>query len=184
MPRDACGAFVNRNTALRAAGRASRSTRCRIWKQPDAACRFSGQVLPSIVMSEPAAGLRLELFTRDMTSALDFYRRVLGFEPRTERPGGYTPLVRGSARIALNLQSELEPGHPLRAVGGERAGLGVEIVLEVDDVEEMHRHVVATGWPRSAELQRRPWGLTDFRVLDPDGYYWRVTSRPKAVEPC
>ncbi len=23
----------------------------------------------------------------------------------------------------------------------------------------------------------RPWGLTDFRVADPDGYYLRITSR-------
>jgi uncharacterized glyoxalase superfamily protein PhnB len=50
-------------------------------------------------------------------------------------------------------------------------------VLEVDDVEAFYRHVVSSNWPRAAELQRRPWGLTDFRVVDPDGYYWRVTSR-------
>jgi hypothetical protein len=46
-----------------------------------------------------------------------------------------------------------------------------------DDVEAMYRHVVKESWPRAAELTRRPWGLTDFRVMDPDGYYWRVTSR-------
>ena len=121
--------------------------------------------------------LRLELFARDLRASLDFYTRVLGFRQEGERPGGYTPLARGSARVALNDRSDLEPGHPIRPEAGERRGLGVELVLEVDDVEAAHTHVVAEGWPRSAELQRRPWGLTDFRVVDPDGYYWRVTSR-------
>jgi uncharacterized glyoxalase superfamily protein PhnB len=121
--------------------------------------------------------LRLELFTDSLAASLDFYGRVLRFEKEAERAGGYTPLARGSARIALNLLSDLSESHPLRPGGRERPGLGVEIVLEVDAVETMYQHVVSERWPRSAELTRQPWGLTDFRVLDPDGYYWRVTSR-------
>jgi catechol 2,3-dioxygenase-like lactoylglutathione lyase family enzyme len=27
------------------------------------------------------------------------------------------------------------------------------------------------------DLAGRPWGLRDFRLLDPSGYYWRVTGR-------
>ena len=30
---------------------------------------------------------------------------------------------------------------------------------------------------RCEDLQDRPWGLTDFRILDPAGYYLRITSR-------
>ena len=123
------------------------------------------------------AALRLELFIDDLRASLDFYGRVLGFEKATERSGGYTPLARGSVRIALNLRSDLHEGHPIRLAAHERPGRGVEIVLEVDDIEAMYQHVVSEKWPRSAELMARPWGLTDFRVLDPDGYYWRVTSR-------
>jgi predicted kinase/uncharacterized glyoxalase superfamily protein PhnB len=124
-----------------------------------------------------SAALRLELFTHDLAASLDFYVRILGFTQETERPGGYTPLSRGSARVALNLDAELERDHPLRMTSSERAGLGVEIVLEVADVEALHEHVVSEGWPVSGPLQRRPWGLTDFRVSDPDGYCWRITSR-------
>jgi lactoylglutathione lyase len=123
------------------------------------------------------AGLRLELFIDDLRASLDFYGRVLGFEKQAERPGGYTPLARGSVRIALNLRSDLEEGHPIQLTAHERPGRGVEIVLEVDDIEAIYQHVVSEKWPRSAELAPRPWGLTDFRVVDPDGYYWRVTSR-------
>lgn len=85
--------------------------------------------------------------------------------------------LRLEARIALNLRSDLDEDHPIQLAAHERPGRGVEIVLEVDDVEAMHRHVVSENWPRSAELRRQPWRLTDFRVLDPNGYYWRVTSR-------
>jgi len=126
---------------------------------------------------ERGATLRLELFTSDLPASLDFYGRVLGFDQEAERPGGYTPLAKGSVRIALNLRSDLDEDHPIRMTAHERPGRGVEIVLEVGDIEAVYQHVVSEKWPRSAELKRQPWGLTDFRVLDPDGYYWRVTSR-------
>jgi lactoylglutathione lyase len=31
--------------------------------------------------------------------------------------------------------------------------------------------------PLEQDLQDRPWGLTDFRIIDPAGYYLRVTGR-------
>jgi len=129
--------------------------------------------------AEPAQAttLRLELFVVDLPASLDFYRRVLGFEPGLRQTGGYTPLAKGSVRIALNPRSDLADDHPLRMAAGERPGLGVEIVLEVEDIVAMHQRVVSQSWPLSGELSRQPWGLTDFRVADPDGYYWRVTSR-------
>jgi lactoylglutathione lyase len=121
--------------------------------------------------------LRLELFVDDLPISLDFYVRVLGFVKAAERPGGYTPLARDAVHLALNLRADLPDGHPIQRAARERPGQGVEIVLEVDDIEATYQHVVSEKWPRSAELMPRPWGLTDFRLLDPDGYYWRVTSR-------
>ena len=59
-----------------------------------------------------------------------------------------------------------------------RRGLGVEIVLEVDDVDGCQERVADSGHPILEPLQERPWGLRDFRIIDPDGYYLRVTSRP------
>ena len=32
------------------------------------------------------------------------------------------------------------------------------------------------GWPISTGIVRRPWGVRDFRVLAPDGYYLRFTE--------
>lgn len=60
---------------------------------------------------------------------------------------------------------------------GRRPPAGTELVLEVDDVEAELAKVEEAGWPVEEGLQQRPWGLVDFRVLDPAGYYLRITSR-------
>ena len=43
-------------------------------------------------------------------------------------------------------------------------------------------NATGSGMPagRSSEdIVRRPWGLQDFRVIDPDGYYLRITHRAR-----
>ena len=53
--------------------------------------------------------------------------------------------------------------------------MGVEIGLSVDDVDALYKHVQAEA-PHAIteELVSQPWGLSDFRVADPDGYYIRI----------
>lgn len=58
-----------------------------------------------------------------------------------------------------------------------RPPIGVELVLEVDDIATKRDRVVAAGWPLEEDLQDRPWGLKDFRILDPAGYHLRITGR-------
>ena len=58
-----------------------------------------------------------------------------------------------------------------------RPVVGVELVLEVDDLEADRARVAAAGRPIEEDVSDRPWGLRDFRVLDPSGYYWRITNR-------
>ena len=40
--------------------------------------------------------------------------------------------------------------------------------------------VIADFYQRVLDLQERPWGLTEFRILDPAGYYLRLTDRAPA----
>lgn len=53
----------------------------------------------------------------------------------------------------------------------------MEIVLEVDDLDELRAlyHRCQARGVVAAALRLQPWGLQDFRVVDPDGYYLRVT---------
>ncbi len=127
----------------------------------------------------PRMGLRLELFVEDMETSIGFYTRVLGFEVIRNEPGDYASLRNGGVVLGIGPISKLpgEGGYFTRAIASLRRGLGVEIVLEVDDVEGWHRRVVASGHPVFERPQERAWGLRDFRIIDPDGYYLRLTSR-------
>ena len=131
-------------------------------------------------MRDGAASLRIELFADDLERSVDFYTRVLGFAratPAAEAAADYCAVRLGTCTIGIGLDEALPGSHPLRSRGRERRGVGVEIVIEVDDVEAAHRRAVEAGWPVLTPLSDRPWGLRDFRMLDPDGYYIRVTSR-------
>jgi catechol 2,3-dioxygenase-like lactoylglutathione lyase family enzyme len=122
--------------------------------------------------------LRLELFVRDMDASIDFYRRALGFE-LTRREPDYASLRSGTVTLGLGPIAKLpaDGGYftPARLADGR--GAGVEIVLEVDDVAAYHQCVKSSGHAVLHALGAQPWGLTDFRITDPDGYYLRITSR-------
>lgn len=120
-------------------------------------------------------GLRCEIFPTDLDRTVDFYLRVLGFalirdERHTDSP--YIYMRRGEVRVGAVLSWSPAPAHDVRT-----PPIGVELVLEVDDVDAEREQVAAAGWPVTQEVTSRPWGLRDFRLLDPDGYYWRITDR-------
>jgi lactoylglutathione lyase len=125
------------------------------------------------------ARLRLELFALDMEASIAFYTRVLGFELARHEPGDYASLRLGDVVLGIGPVAKLpeKGGYFGRDMATLRRGLGVEIVIEVDDVEGCHERVADSGHPILEPLRDRPWGLRDFRISDPDGYYLRVTSR-------
>jgi catechol 2,3-dioxygenase-like lactoylglutathione lyase family enzyme len=123
-----------------------------------------------------AGGLRIEIFVRNVEQSVRFYTDVLGFTGESGN-SKYRPVRKGAAVIGIGPIDGLPPRHPLRANEGERVGLGVEIVVEVADVDATHSAVIDAGWAVETPPGDRPWGLRDFRLLDPDGYYIRVTSR-------
>jgi len=93
--------------------------------------------------------LRVEIFPSDLDEIVDFYTRVLRF--------GVTKDQRHDPNAYVSMQrGAVQVG---AALAGERD------------------RVVAAGWPLEQDLQDQPWGLTDFRIIDPAGYYLRVTSR-------
>lgn len=119
--------------------------------------------------------LRLKLFAEAPEKSLDFYRRVLGFAVQGSASTEYAMLRNGDAVIAINSRSALSSDHRLRIQTDGRAGLGIEIILSVGDIEDTYRTAEESGWPLS-DLVQQPWGLRDFRLIDPDGYDVRVTS--------
>ena len=132
--------------------------------------------LGGAAVSQPMTS-RFELFVDDPDRSAGFYTAVLGFE-LAGASESYRSLRRGGVRIGIGDAGHLGEGHHFmpEIVSGRR-GLGVEIVLEVDDVETLHAHVQRSGYHIHEALTSRPWGLSDFRLVDPDGYYLRITSR-------
>jgi len=121
--------------------------------------------------------LRLELFVTDMEKSIDFYTNVVGFERLKGEPT-YVQLRSGSVVIGLGPVMGLPKQHHFNPeVQKDRRGLGTEIVLEVDDIRGFFEKVKASGYKVSSPLRKQSWGATDFRIVDPDGYYLRITSR-------
>lgn len=54
-------------------------------------------------------------------------------------------------------------------------GYGVELVLQVKDVNRLYQAAKSLG-AVVEDMMDRPWGLTDFRIADPYGYYLRFTT--------
>ncbi len=129
------------------------------------------------MQSQPMS-LRLELFVRDMEASIAFYCDILGFEVQRHEVD-YASLRCGTVILGLGPAAKLpvSAGYFTQHKLQTGPGVGVEIVLEVDDVHAWYTQVHATGYPMIEPLLVRPWGLTDFRVADPDGYYLRITSR-------
>jgi len=118
--------------------------------------------------------LRFELFPDALEATADFYVRVLGFEVVDDH--------RSAGADYLSLQrDQVRVGAVARPGEGDRRNrvppTGVELVLEVDDLEQERDRVGRAGWPVTEDIARRPWGLRDFRLVDPSGYYLRITER-------
>jgi catechol 2,3-dioxygenase-like lactoylglutathione lyase family enzyme len=122
--------------------------------------------------------LHVEFFVEDLERSRNFYTSVLGFTITRQKDDGFTELRRGSATLALNSDTILKPDHPARPGPAERIGKGVEIVLIAEDLDAVYEQVLASQWPLSTPITDQPWGMTDFRLIDPDGCYIRVTAPP------
>lgn len=90
------------------------------------------------------------------------------------------PLRGEAVTIGVQRRTELPPGHHFSAGLSGPRGVGVEIVIEVNDVDAAYTLAGPQAERHGGYVEPfgdRPWRLRDFRLVDPDGYYVRVTSR-------
>lgn len=132
-------------------------------------------------MEQPAQNnVLLELQVPDFQKAKDYYIK-LGFEQVWERPPegfkGYLILKKENNILCFWAGNEKvwEQEHFKPYSKESKRGYAVEIVLMVTDVNNFYEQV--KSFANVVEpLQKRPWGLIDFRVEDPFGYYLRFTE--------
>ncbi|MDZ4349664.1 MAG: glyoxalase superfamily protein [Xanthomonadaceae bacterium] len=96
---------------------------------------------------------------RDMGAALDFYQDRLGFAVAWTWG---TPVVR--AGVALD-EIEIQ----LDCAGGSAPDGPSVVYCHMMDVRAYHAACSARGVVFALDLGERPWGMIDFRVVDPDG---------------
>lgn len=121
--------------------------------------------------------VRFELFVKDTRVTVDFYSRVLSFECNATDGPCITARC-GSVRIGICDQATLPKTHHFSPEALQaHKGVGTEIVLEVENFGSFYQRVVTSGYTIHEKVAKRPWGLRDFRLVDPDGYYLRITEK-------
>ena len=121
-----------------------------------------------------ARALNASLTVRDLETSLAWYRDVLGFtiDKRHERNGKLmgVSLVAGDVRILLN-QDDFAKGRD-RAKG---EGFSLQIVT-AQDIDAIAQRIRDHGGALASEPADMPWGARVFRVEDPDGFRFAISS--------
>jgi lactoylglutathione lyase len=119
------------------------------------------------------ASMRIEIFPSDIQRCIDFYVDILQFKIR-KHEGTYLFIQRGEIFIGAVEAPSSETAAAKAAY--RKPTKGLEIVFEVDNLEAERDRILEKGWILDADIQMQEWGLRDFRLFDPDGYYLRVTT--------
>ncbi len=110
----------------------------------------------------------------DLEAAKSFYRDVLDMEVVMDH--GWIMTFAGTAQAAPQLSVAIEGG----------AGTPVPAIsIEVDDLEDTYRRVLAASLPVEYGPVLEPWGVRRFFTRDPSGTLLNILAhdRPDAGEP-
>jgi uncharacterized glyoxalase superfamily protein PhnB len=128
--------------------------------------------------TEPAPflgrSLSLSLTVKDLQESLVWYHEVIGFsiDQRYERDGKLAgvSLNAGSVRILINQDDG--------ARGWDRTkGEGFSYYISTDqNIDDLARGIRARGGRLDSDPADMPWGVRAFRLSDPDGYRFTISS--------
>ncbi|EKD70534.1 MAG: hypothetical protein ACD_46C00507G0003 [uncultured bacterium] len=123
----------------------------------------------------------VELETKKIDQYIEFFKQVANLKLiRHEKT--FSLMESEIGQLLLMNPSELPKSHPFYGkVTGKSQGLGVEISFVVANLKQSFEAAKASGWQISQGITLRPWGVYDFRVLSPDGYYLRFTEPPHYI---
>ena len=121
-----------------------------------------------------AEALTASLTVRDLGLSVAWYRDALGFEVAREivRDGKLSSVAvrAGNVRLLLNLDDG--------AKGHDRAkGAGLSLMLTTrQSIDAIADRIRAHGGKLATEPADMPWGARVFRVLDPDGFAFAIST--------
>jgi lactoylglutathione lyase len=120
-----------------------------------------------------AVGLTASLTVKDLETSKKWYRDVVGFEidREIEREGKVVAVAvrAGDVRLMLNQDNG---ARGLDRVKGE----GFSLMIMTNDVDDVANQIKANGGTLAMEPTDMPWGARVFRIEDPDGYRFAVST--------
>jgi hypothetical protein len=129
----------------------------------------------------------LELHVPDFQKVKEYYGKI-GFEVVWERTPedfkGYLVLTMEENILCFWCGNQSVRNHPYfkKFPPTTQPGYGVEIIIMVVNVEAYYNRVKDSANVVDP-INRQPWGLKNFRVADPFGYYLRVTEKHDILDP-
>jgi lactoylglutathione lyase len=120
---------------------------------------------------------QVELFVQNLASSVVFYRCLLGTGCASYNETSALFENDRGAVLRLTDESVLNSNHYFNSMHTTEKGKGVELILPVENVDHIFNRFLRI-YPAQIESQLadRSWGKRDFRIIDPDGYYVRVTA--------
>jgi uncharacterized glyoxalase superfamily protein PhnB len=124
----------------------------------------------------PFAGRNLQasLTVKDLQASLAWYQDVFGFavDRKHEREGKLiaVSLKAGDVRLLINQDNG--------AKGWDRVkGEGFSLQITTDqNIDEIANGIKARGGTLATEPETMPWGARAFRLQDPDGFKFAISS--------
>ena len=126
-----------------------------------------------------AREMTASLTVKDLQKSVAWYRDLLGFtvDREIERDGKLrgVALKAGAIRILLNQD---DGARGFDRVKGEGFSLQFITTQSVDDIAN---RIKSHGGSLETEPADMPWGVRAFRVRDPDGFKFAISSERKAA---
>lgn len=123
----------------------------------------------------------IELHVPDFDAVRAFYGELLGFDTvwaqDPDGHKGYLVMQSGKNILRFWCGNDCVHDHPYfrQFPATSPNGKGVELVIETDNLDALYK--IFEGTDALLEpLKTKPWGLADFRIKDPFGYYLRITT--------
>jgi hypothetical protein len=122
----------------------------------------------------------VELYVEDPAYYVRIFQGALGFRVMRDE-GDFVQLQSARAIVLLNRFDDPDPGHPFERYRDAKKGrgLGVEIGIVSERLPEAWAAAKQIEGCEVTEMVEQEWGMTDFRIVTPHGYYLRVTTPPK-----
>lgn len=124
--------------------------------------------------------VQIELHVPDFEKVKDFYGK-LGFkvvwERKPEKKKGYLVIKKDENILCFWPGNEYvgKQSYFKNFPSDTKRGYGVEIVIMTNDIENLYKK--AELFCKIVDkLRTQPWGLKDFRIEDPFGFYIRFTE--------